>query len=91
MFLKGIVNFLKYNPSSIDKIITLNLVNRIAEKIVEGEDLNIMALFYMILNEFSKNGISPKSYLSEKNIELILNKLLNLFDENDELRVFSYK
>lgn len=91
MFLKGIVNFLKYNPCSIDKIITLNLVNRIAEKIVEGEDLNIMALFYMILNEFSKNGISPKSYLSEKNIELILNKLLNLFDENDELRVFSYK
>lgn len=50
-----------------------------------------MSLFYMVLNEFSKNGVSPKSYLTQRNIELILQSLLNLFLKHDSLRILSYK
>jgi hypothetical protein len=50
-----------------------------------------MALFYMVLNEFSRNGVSPKSYLNEKNTTIILQSLLNLFNKYDSLRVLSFK
>lgn len=91
IFLKIFVNFLKLYPPSVDKIIQLHLINKIAQKILQEESLNILALFFMVLNEFSKLNISPRSYLDNENKDLILNKFLELFEKNDELRVFSYK
>lgn len=91
LLLKSFVNFLRHYPQSLDKIITLRLVNKIAQKIVGAEDLNVLALFYMVLTEFSKNNVSPKNYLSPENTTFLLDSLLRLFEKNDELRVFAYK